>query len=230
MLASSGDDGWYGWDVFNNGQSTPNAPQVPASYGTVVGVGGTSLNLNPDDSRASETVWNDNGLDDSIGFGFAALGATGSGCSTIYTAQTWQQAVPAYSTLGCGASHRNGVDVAADADYLTGYDTYETTTGWCTSTDDNGNPCPGSDPGWGTIGGTSLASPLVAAMWALAGGPAGVKYPALTLYGHFHTSPSQLFDVTAGGNAACGGTLRPAAALGRTSTSSTGSCWTACGA
>ena len=47
-----------------------------------------SLNLNPDDSRASETVWNDNGPDDSNGFGFAALGATGSGCSTIYTAQT----------------------------------------------------------------------------------------------------------------------------------------------
>lgn len=205
ILASTGDDGWYDWDVFNNGSSTPNAPQVPASYNTVVGVGGTTLNLNPNNTRLSETVWNDNGLDDVNGFGFAALGAAGSGCSSLYTAQSWQRAVTGYSSLGCGTTDRNGVDVAADADYLTGYDTYETTTGWCTTTDDNGNPCPGSDPGWQTVGGTSLASPLVAAMWALAGGPASVKYPALTLYGHFNTSPSQLFDVTVGGNAACGG-------------------------
>jgi subtilase family serine protease len=204
ILASTGDDGWYDWDVFNNGDSTPNAPQVPASYSTVVGVGGTTLNLNPDDTRASETVWNDNGLDDVPGQSSGPLGAAGSGCSTLYTAQTWQKGVSGYSSLGCGTTDRNGVDVAADADYLTGYDTYET-TGWCTTTDDNGNPCPASDPGWATFGGTSLSSPLVAAMWALAGGPAGVKYPALTLYGHFNTSPSQLFDVTSGGNAYCGG-------------------------
>ncbi|HKD95834.1 MAG TPA: PASTA domain-containing protein [Gaiellaceae bacterium] len=204
ILASSGDDGWYDWDVFNNGDSTPSAPQRPASFNTVIGVGGTTLNLNPDDSRASETVWNNNGLDDVPGQFVGALGAAGSGCSTLYTAQTWQQGVTGYSSLGCGATARNGVDVAADADPHTGYDTYET-TGWCTTTDDNGNPCPGSDPGWETFGGTSLSSPLVAAMWALGGGPAGVKYPALTLYGHFQTSPSQFFDVTSGGNAYCGG-------------------------
>lgn len=205
ILASTGDDGWYGWDVFNNGFTPPQAPQVPASYNTVVGVGGTSLTLNSGGSRASETVWNDNGPGDDQGDVLGALGASGGGCSSIYTAQAWQQAVAGYSGLGCGAGLRNGVDVAADADYLTGFDTYETTTSWCTTTDGNGNTCPGTDPGWETIGGTSLASPLVAAMWALAGGPAGVKYPALTLYGHFHTTPSQLFDVTSGSNGACGG-------------------------
>jgi subtilase family serine protease len=206
ILASTGDEGWYGWDVFNEGFAPPQAPQVPASYNTVVGVGGTSLTLTSGGSRATETVWNDNGEDDTDGLGLgAALGASGSGCSTIYTAQAWQQDVAGYSGLGCGATLRNGVDVAADADYLTGFDTFETTTSWCTSTDGNGNGCPGSDPGWQTVGGTSLSSPLVAAMWALAGGPASVKYPALTLYGHFHTSPSQLFDVTSGDNAFCGG-------------------------
>jgi PKD domain/PASTA domain len=212
ILASTGDDGWYGWDVFNNGFMPPQAPQVPASYNTVVGVGGTSLTLTSGGSRATETVWNDNGVDDANGLGVGALGASGGGCSSIYTAQTWQEDVAGYSSLGCGATLRNGVDVAADADYLTGYDTYETTTGWCTPgmNDGNGNACPSTNPGvsgdgWQTIGGTSLSSPLVAALWALAGGPAGVKYPALTLYGHFHTSPSQLFDVTSGGNALCGG-------------------------
>jgi subtilase family serine protease len=205
ILASTGDAGWYGWDVFNEGLPTPNAPQVPASYNTVVGVGGTTLNLNSSNARTSETVWNDNGPNDEDGF--SAEGASGGGCSTVYTAQSWQQDVAGYSSLGCGATARNGVDVAADADYMTGYDTYETTTSWCTPgmNDGNGNSCPGSDPGWGTVGGTSLSSPLVAAMWALAGGPAGVKYPALTLFGHFHASPSQFFDVTSGGNGACDG-------------------------
>jgi subtilase family serine protease len=205
ILASTGDHGWYGWDVFNEGSMPPQAPQVPASYNTVVGVGGTRLTLTSGGNRASETVWNDNGVDDNPGFGDGiAFGATGGGCSSIYSAQTWQQDVAGYSSLGCGATLRNGVDVAADADYMTGFDTYETTS-WCTTTDGNGNSCPSMDPGWQTIGGTSLSSPLVSAMWALAGGPAGVKYPALTLYGHFHSSPSQLFDVTSGGNAACGG-------------------------
>ena len=38
--------------------------------------------------------------------------------------------------------------------------------------------------GWGVWGGTSVASPIVAAEFALAGGAHGVSYPAATLYGH----------------------------------------------
>jgi hypothetical protein len=210
ILAATGDDGWYDWDGFNLGAASDNVPLVPASYSTVVGVGGTTLNLNPNGTRASETVWNDNGPFDAQGFAFANTygitgGASGSGCSSIYTAQAWQQNVSGYSTLGCGATLRNGVDVAADADYFTGFDMFETTS-WCSGTDGNGNACPASDPGWETIGGTSLASPLVAAIWGLAGGPSGVNYPAMTLYGHFHTAPAQLYDVTVGGTGACDNT------------------------
>ena len=210
ILASTGDDGWYDWDFLNLGFASDGAPQIPASYSTVVGVGGTTLNLNPNGTRASETVWNDNGPFDAVGNAFALTygitgGAAGSGCSSIYNAQVWQKNVSGYSTLGCGATLRNGVDVAADADYFTGFDMYETTS-WCSGTDGNGNTCPSSDPGWVTIGGTSLASPLVAAMWGLAGGPGGVNSPAMTLYGHFHTTPSQLYDVTVGGTGACDNT------------------------
>ena len=210
ILASTGDDGWYGWDAFNLGGASNGVPNVPASYSTVIGVGGTTLDLNPNGTRASETVWNDNGPFDAEGFAFANTygitgGAAGSGCSAIYAAPAWQQHVSGYSTLGCGATLRNGVDIAADADYFTGFDTYETTA-WCSGTDGNGNTCPSSNPGWQTIGGTSLASPLVAAMWGLAGGPAGVNYPALTLYGHFHATPTQLYDVTVGGTGACDNT------------------------
>lgn len=205
ILASTGDDGWYGWDFFNALQPSEGAPSVPASYNTVIGVGGTTLNLNPDSSRAGESVWNDNGAFDGYGYNLGPLGASGGGCSSLYTAQPWQKAVAGYSTLGCGPTLRNGVDIAADADYFTGFDMYETTA-WCSGTDGNGNSCPSQSPGWETIGGTSLSSPLVAAMWALAGGPGGVKYPAMTLYGHFHATPSELYDVTVGGNALCDST------------------------
>jgi hypothetical protein len=51
------------------------------------------------------------------------------------------------------------------------------------------------------IGGTSVASPIVAATFALAGGAGGVDYPAQTLYAHRGTAG--LFDVTSGGNGRC---------------------------
>jgi hypothetical protein len=60
----------------------------------------------------------------------------------------------------------------------------------------------GPDPA--TVGGTSLSSPLVSSLYALAGGGGGVSYPAATLYGHLGQAPS-LYDVTEGGNGYCDG-------------------------
>jgi hypothetical protein len=58
-----------------------------------------------------------------------------------------------------------------------------------------------------TVGGTSLSSPLVSALYALAGGGGGggggVSYPAATLYSHL--GQASLFDVTEGGNGYCDG-------------------------
>jgi len=56
---------------------------------------------------------------------------------------------------------------------------------------------------WCTIGGTSLASPLIASVFALAGGAQGVEYPAQTLYENAVAAPASLHDVTAGSNAEC---------------------------
>lgn len=217
ILASTGDDGYYAWDNFNEGGSSDNVPSTPASYNTVIGVGGTTLNLNSDGTRASESVWNENGPSDIWGFNLgAALGASGSGCSTMFTPQAWQSHVSGYSTLGCGSSLRNGVDIAAIADPYTGYDTYETTLSWCPSggTDGNGNDCPTEDPSWETFGGTSLASPVIGALWALAGGPGGVTYPALSLYGHFKSNYSSVYDVTVGGTGLCGYAQSPQSCFG----------------
>ena len=62
ITASSGDDGYYSFDwlgIF--GPADVNAPDIPSAYPTVVAVGGTSLYLGQNATRASETVWNDNG-------------------------------------------------------------------------------------------------------------------------------------------------------------------------
>jgi hypothetical protein len=51
---------------------------------------------------------------------------------------------------------------------------------------------------------------VVAALWALAGGPAGVTVPSLTLYGHYKSDTTKSFyDVTVGANGACGTSPEP---------------------
>ena len=56
---------------------------------------------------------------------------------------------------------------------------------------------------WCTIGGTSLASPLIASVFALAGGAGGVAYPAETLYENEARRPNSLHDVVSGSNGEC---------------------------
>jgi hypothetical protein len=52
--------------------------------------------------------------------------------------------------------------------------------------------------GWAQVGGTSLASPLIASVYALAGNSGSVTYGSFP-YGH----TSSLFDVTSGSNGNC---------------------------
>jgi hypothetical protein len=192
ITASTGDAGWYDWDYVNEYGDPTNTPEIPAAYKTVVGVGGTSLYLDSAGRRLGERAWNGDGpADEDGGSVSASLGASGGGCSTLYRAPLWQARTAGYSGLGCGA-RRSSVDVAAVADPATGYDVFQT--------------YPASTGSWSTVGGTSLSSPLIAAMWALAGGAGGVRYPALSLYGHFaHPSIRHVHDITVGGTGLCGG-------------------------
>jgi subtilase family serine protease len=136
-------------------------------------------------------VWNGDGAANEDGGGaHTALGAAGSGCSTLYRARRFQYSVAGYAGLGCGL-RRSSVDVAAVADPATGYSVYQT--------------YPARTGSWGVAGGTSLSSPLVAAMWALAGGSGGTRYPALSLYGHLAARVKHAHDVTLGGTGLCGG-------------------------
>jgi len=188
ITAAAGDDGYYSYDELDQ----TNQASIPAAYNTTVSVGGTSLFLDKTGSRQSESVWNDNGPQDYYEQALAnSLGAGGGGCSTMFSAQKWQTSLGVWSGTGCGTK-RLVSDVSAVADYLTGLDIYDTYN--C------GDACSPA-PGWFTIGGTSLSSPVIAAAFALAGGAHGVAYPALTLYGH----RTQAYDVKTGGNGWCEG-------------------------
>ena len=98
-------------------------------------------------------------------------GGAGSGCSLYEPKPSWQQ--------DAGCAKRTQADVSAVADPATYVAIYNSGTG-----------------GWSGAGGTSVASPIIAATYALAGNPAAGTYPASYLYAH----PANLNDVTGGNN------------------------------
>ena len=110
-------------------------------------------------------------------------GGAGSGCSLYESKPSWQQ------DTGCG-SYRTQADVSAVADPLTGVWIYD-------SSYSSGHP-------WQVEGGTSAASPIIAATFALAGGPGEGTYAASDLYGH----PAGLNDVVGGNNDVTWGTCK----------------------
>jgi IPT/TIG domain len=155
----------------------------PADTSTVVAVGGTALSESG--TGWTSTVWDE----------------AGSGCSELFSAQSWQSSAPGFAATGCD-SGRGVADVAAIGDPNTGVDVYDSTP-----------ESPGASTGWGVWGGTSVSSPIVAGEFALAGGSGGVAYPAGTLYAHLGESQS-LYDVTSGSNGECEGSTICTAAAG----------------
>jgi subtilase family serine protease len=105
-----------------------------------------------------------------------AWSGAGSGCSAYITKPSWQ------TDTGC--LRRTIADVAADADPSTGVAVYDTFR----------------EGGWLEFGGTSVASPIIASVYALAGNAGSVTYGA---YPYSHTS--SLTDITSGINGSCGG-------------------------
>jgi hypothetical protein len=176
ITAAAGDSGYRGWNAWS--ASERGAVLYPASSPHVVAVGATRLALNAGGEWAGESVWNNSD------------GASGGGCSTHFTAPHWQQVLPNWSAVGCGTS-RAAADVAAVGDPYTGAAIYDST------------PWDGYVLGWVPIGGTSLASPLIAAAYALAGGAHGQPYPAEALYESERGAPGSLHNITASSNGEC---------------------------
>jgi hypothetical protein len=189
ITASAGDDGYRNWAAEHAFER--NITQYPAASPHVVSVGGTRLApLGLSGTWQGETVWN-------------GLGAGGGGCSVRFTAAAWQQQAADWSSLGCGTK-RAVADVSADADPYTGLAIYDSDApGELCETRYLEGKTEKSLPHWCTYGGTSLASPIVASVFALAGGAGGVGQPAETLYANLHESPGRFHDVTVGSNGKC---------------------------
>ena len=99
---------------------------------------------------------------------------TGSGCSTVFAKPSWQ------TDSGCGK--RTVGDVAAVADPNTGVAVY--------------GPGSTGKSGWYVFGGTSAAAPIIAAAYAINGGP--VNHAA-----DVYSQATALNDVAAGSNGFC---------------------------
>jgi hypothetical protein len=180
ITASAGDDGYLNWGAEANG-----AANFPAVSPHVVAVGGTHLKANlTSGTYEAESVWNGDG-------------AGGGGCSKVFSAPSWQQEVTDWEAIGCG-KHRAVSDVSADADPIPGVAIYDSDGEGC---EESGYSNP--NPKWCPVGGTSLASPLIAATFALAGGAHGAYYPAKTLYENEAVQPDSLNDVQVGSNGEC---------------------------
>jgi subtilase family serine protease len=115
----------------------------------------------------------------SRGWSETAWSGAGAGCSS-------NEAQPAdQASAGTGCANRAVADVSAIADPNTGVAVYD-------STPDQGYS------GWQVYGGTSVASPIIASVYALAGNTSSVNGASLA-YAH----ASSLFDVTSGSDGSC---------------------------
>jgi subtilase family serine protease len=197
ITASAGDQGWYDYEYDLAGEGPINEPNYPASDPNVISVGGTSLFFTQTGAYKYENVWQDDGPRGAIALQTGEQwGATGSGCSTLLSAASWQLSAANWKATGCGTKRLSN-DISAVGDEFTGFDLYDSYN--CLA------GCSGAAPGWATVGGTSLSSPVIAATFGLAGGAHGVSYPAKTLYSH----PTLFHDVTVGGSGICDGQGAP---------------------
>ncbi|HZS31643.1 MAG TPA: hypothetical protein VFA37_10325 [Gaiellaceae bacterium] len=138
----------------------------PAASPFVTAVGGTEPTIDPTSPRGiDESVWG------SVYPGLVPNEAqgTGSGCSIWEPKPAWQH--------DAGCSGRTVADVSAIADDVAIYDS---------------SPEIG---GWGVVAGTSISSPIIASIYALAGNAKSVVYGS---YPYSHQS--SFFDITQGSN------------------------------
>jgi subtilase family serine protease len=118
-----------------------------------------------------------------------AWSGAGSGCSAYEPKPGWQSGITT-------CANRAVADVSAVADPNTGVAVYDTVRYQGQS-------------GWFKVGGTSVSSPIIAAVYALAGNASNVvagSYP--------YSQTAALIDVTSGSNGSCGGSNLCAAGSG----------------
>lgn len=177
VVAAAGDNGSSDCTGITN-----NRPAVddPASQPYVTGVGGLSVNSI---SPLSQTVWN-SGPKSSL------PGAGGGGRSTAWSHPTWQVAPGIAPT----ETKRLVPDLSTMADPSTGFIEYYSgvASGACKPS------CPGG--GWGPIGGTSIGSPIVSALVAVAAQSCNASRLGFINPALYAMAGSGFVDVTTGSN------------------------------
>ncbi len=198
ITAAAGDDGAF--DCLQDGTTNAHAIAVddPSSQPLVTGVGGTSFegfdpgsDRNPSYPTGVETVWNP--LDACSGTkqglsGCIRFGAGGGGVSSFWFRPSFQKGPGVQALL-----NREVPDVSANADEFTPYAEY------CTGSPKTDSSCGSFGGGWFGIGGTSLSSPLWAAVIGDATGYNGARFgtATMTLYPLFQSHYSTYFhDIT----------------------------------
>jgi hypothetical protein len=122
------------------------------------------------------------------GWAETAWNGAGSGCSSDEAKPSFQ------ANVSTGCTRRADADVSAVADPNTGVAVFQTF----------------GATGWQVYGGTSVSSPIIASVYALAGTPGATDTPAAYPYSH----TGNLFDVTSGSNGACATTVQCTAGVG----------------
>ncbi|HEY0805619.1 MAG TPA: S53 family peptidase [Pseudonocardiaceae bacterium] len=112
----------------------------------------------------------------SRGWSETAWNGAGSGCSS-------SESKPSFQNVTTGCANRANADVSAVADPNTGVAVFQTF----------------GASGWQVYGGTSVSSPIIASVYALAGTPGASDTPTAYPYSH----AANLFDVTSGSNGTC---------------------------
>ena len=166
-------DSTYDTEYYNHPGVAVTASSGDSGYG--VEYPAASQYVTSVGGTALSTSSNSRGWTESVWSTSSTEGA-GSGCSKDDAKPSWQ------TDTGC--TKRTVSDVSAVADPATGvavYDTYN------------------SEGGWNVYGGTSVASPIIASVFALAGNPASGTTAASYPYAH----TSSLYDVTTGKTATC---------------------------
>ncbi|HEX3705046.1 MAG TPA: S53 family peptidase [Mycobacteriales bacterium] len=189
VFASSGDQGVYDCDNDSTGVD------YPASSPEVVGVGGTTLTSTGSPAPNDGGNWSEQAWSCTSASSCAANGGSGGGASSVFSAPSYQSAIA--DSPFADSTQRLVPDISADGDPATGFEIY---------TSD-----PTDSRKYGTsfaIGGTSLATPVSAALFtnalAARGATAGVGDIQDLLYEASSLDDGAFRDITIGTNGASG--------------------------
>ena len=202
VLSSAGDQGSSGCRAYSNEAGNPGetalpflAVEIPSASAYATAVGGTNLVLSRKNRIKNQIVWND--------WPAEAAGG-GGGISLLYPHTPWWQSGLSHFRVG-----RKVPDIAALGDPYPGYALY------CTAAECE----PGKQVvrGWTSIGGTSAATPLMAAGVAIADQyaarhrqrPLGFLNPLLYQLGANRKTRRGAFDDVVKGNNDVGRILPP---------------------